>query len=75
MAVDVVGISLGAQGMELLVVAPEEKRQGLTMAHSYFIEYKGEHYGQRAKDLMEEIEDLAEDVHLGWKREPKVESE
>ena len=69
--IEIVGITLASDGIELIVNDTRERRQGLAVAHSYFVEYSGEVFGSRANDVRAEIQELAEDVHFGWKRAPK----
>lgn len=71
LGVKVLGVSVNDEGVELLVASDAERRVGLGVAHSYFVEFRGERFGERAKDILQDLEELAEDVHLGWKREPK----
>lgn len=72
--VNVINVSVNDDGIEFQVFSSQEKRKGIAVAHSYFVEFSGEVYGSRAKDLVEEISDLAEDIHFGWKRAPKEEA-
>ncbi len=73
--VSVINISVNDEGIEFLVHSTAEERKGISVAHSYFVEFSGETFGQRARDLLEEISDLAEDIHFGWKRAPKENDE
>lgn len=72
MRMHVLGITLTDDGVELIVTDEADERQGMKVAHSYLVNYDSEPFGPRAKDLFDEIEDLAEDVHRGWRRAPKV---
>jgi hypothetical protein len=67
----ILGMSVQDTGLEFIVGDEGERRKGVTLAHSYFVEFAGETFGPRARDVMTEIQDLAEDVHFGWKRAPK----
>jgi hypothetical protein len=71
--VKILAVQITDSGMELVVAAESERRKGLGVAHSYFVDFAGERFGQQARDILDEIEDLAERVHVGWKREPKAE--
>ena len=72
-AVNVLGVTVNDGGIELIVTSDAEARKGIGVAHSYFVEFRGERFGQRARDVLTELEELAYDVHVGWKREPKEE--
>lgn len=72
--ITILGMSVQDEGLEFIIGDEAERRRGLTVAHSYFIEFRSETFGARAQDVMTDLQDLAEDVHLGWKREPKATS-
>jgi hypothetical protein len=59
------------EGVEFVVIDDAEDRKGLDQAHSYFVAFGSDPFGPRVADLLSEIEDLAEDVHRGWRRAPK----
>lgn len=67
----ILGMSIQDEGLEFIVGDATERRQGLTVAHSYFVEFSNEVFGSRARDALAEFQELVEDVHLGWKRLPK----
>ena len=67
----ILGMSIQDEGLEVIVGDAAERRRGLAVAHSYFVEFRNEEFGARAQDVMTELQDLVEDVHLGWKRVPK----
>lgn len=67
-----IGVTLQDDGVEVLIGAEADQRKGVSVAHSYFISFTSETFGQRARDAIEELKDLADDVHIGWKREPKL---
>jgi hypothetical protein len=73
--VSVINVSVTDEGIEFLIHSQAETRKGISVAHSYYVEFAGETFGSRAQDLMTEIRDLAEDVHFGWKRAPKEDNE
>lgn len=67
----ILGLSVQDEGMEFILADAAEKRQGLMVAHSYFVEFGNEMFGSRLRDVLSEFQELVEDVHLGWKRVPK----
>jgi len=72
--ITILGMSIQDEGLEFIVADEADRRRGLSVAHSYFVEFRNETFGSRAQDALAEFQDLVEDVHLGWKREPKVTS-
>lgn len=70
--ITILGMSIQDEGLEFIIGDAAERRRGLTVAHSYFVEFANKTFGPRAQDAMTELQDLVEDVHFGWKREPKI---
>jgi hypothetical protein len=72
--IEILSVALTEEGVELVVNDEAESRLGLHVAHSYFVEYESSSFGSRLRDAVAELQELAEDVHFGWKSEPKVAS-
>jgi len=72
--ITILGMSIQDNGLEFIVTDEADRRRGVSVAHSYFVEFTSPTFGSRARDALDEFQDLVEDVHLGWKREPKVTS-
>lgn len=70
----IVSVNPHETGIEFLVTLESERRKGVSVAHSYFVEYESR-WGAELRDLLEDVQELAWDVHVGWKREPKEETE
>ena len=68
----ILGVTIQEDGVEFIVSDDKERRKGVAVAHSYFVEFRGEEFGSRLKDAIDELQELVEDVHIGWKRLPKA---
>lgn len=74
-SINVVSVAVTDEGLEFLVHDPADERRGINVAHSYFVAFDTEEFGRQATDLLEQIKDVAESIHYGWRRAPKAKRE
>lgn len=72
MDLKLISMNVTDDGVELLVAVESERRKGVSVAHSFFV-HNESRWGAQVCELVEDMEELAWDVHAGWKREPKEE--
>jgi len=71
--VQILSAAITANSIELLLADSADERVGVEVVHGYTIMRDGPTWGDDTDRIIELIEDLGEEVHARWKREPKPE--
>lgn len=69
--VEVQAVELFEGGMALTFHFPLEARRNLDRQHTIFVGYDQENFGAQAMEVRQLLEDLAFEVHHGYRTQPK----
>lgn len=64
-------VAFHPHGVEMNVSFAADERKNLDRAHTFFVAYEHEEYGQDARDAFEAIRDLAWELTHNYQRQPR----
>lgn len=71
--VRILSAAINADSIDLLLIDTASQRVGIEVANAYTVMKNSPTWGEDVERIIELIEDLGEEVHTRWKREPKPE--
>lgn len=68
----VLSLQVAEAGIELTVAFAADDRKDLARVHTFLVGFDHEEFGQAARDLVQQAEELAWEIETNYRRQPKT---